>query len=544
MSRTHEVLNQPSPLPDHDVYARDPALCEATEREGAAWASEELHSLGRLAGSAEAREWGRLANTYQPVLHTHDRYGNREDRIEYHPAYHELMRTAIGHGLAGHPWVDERPGAHVARAAGFVVWSQVDQGHGCPISMTYSVVPALRHEPELAERWIPALGSLEYDPRFVPYTEKPGVTCGMAMTEKQGGSDVRSNTTSARQEADGTWRLTGHKWFCSAPMCDAFLVLAQAPDGLTCFMAPRFLPGGERNSWEIQRLKDKMGDRSNASSEVEFEDAYAWSVGEFGRGVATIIEMVNHTRLDCCLGSIATMKAALAQALHHVSERTAFGRVLVDQPLMQQVLADLTVEVEAATQAAMRAARCHDPLLAGEHDIALRRLATPILKYWVCRRSPAFVAEALECLGGSGYVEESEMPRLFRQSPLNAIWEGSGNVICLDVLRAIKRTPESLEAFFAELDGASGADDRYDTAVKELRAVFDGAVDPDSFEANARHTVERMALLFEGAQVVRHSPPEIADAFCTSRIARHGGSTLGTLPSGCDFSRILERHPR
>ncbi|MCC7076150.1 MAG: acyl-CoA dehydrogenase family protein [Acidimicrobiia bacterium] len=543
MFQTHEVLNQPPPPPEYDVYGADPALTEAVEREGAAWAHEDLHVLGRLAGSATAQEWGRLANAYPPVLESFDRYGRRLDRVDYHPAYHELMRVAIGSGLAAAPWVEERPGAHVRRAAGFVVWSQVDQGHGCPISMTYSVIPALRHSPDVAAEWEPRLGVRDYDPRFVPYTDKAGLTCGMAMTEKQGGSDVRANTSAARVAGDGTWRLTGHKWFCSAPMSDGFLALAQREEGLSCFLVPRFTPDGERNSWLIQRLKDKMGDRSNASSEVEFADAFAWAVGEPGRGVSTIIEMVNHTRLDCTLGSIATMRSSLTQALHHTEHRAAFGGILAEQPLMQQVLADLTVEVEAATHAALRLVRCHDPGLADSHDENLRRIATPVLKYLVCKRTPVVVAEALECLGGSGYVEESGMPRLFRQSPLNGIWEGSGNVICLDVLRAMRRNPESVEAFFAEVDLAAGADTRLDEATRDLRRLLaHEASSAETAELTARRVVERMALVLQGALAVRHAPAPIADAYCASRLVADGGVTLGTLPPGTDLAGILARN--
>ena len=440
---THEVTNQPPPLQDYDVFTADEALRQATTREGAAWAVDELRALGRRAGTPDAIELGFVANRNEPELRTHDRYGNRVDRVDYHPAYHELMTVAVEAGLHAAPWADGRPGAHVARAAAFIVWSQVEAGHGCPISMTYSVVPALRAEPALAAEWEPRLVARSYDGADRPAHEKAGNIAGMGMTEKQGGSDVRANTTRAEPAADGTWRLTGHKWFCSAPMSDVFLMLAQAPGGLSCFLVPRWLPDGTRNAgFRLMRLKDKLGNRSNASSEVELDGAVASPVGEEGRGVRTIIGMVTHTRLDCVLGATATMRQATVQAVHHATHRRAFGRALVDQPLMGNVLADLALESEAATVTALRLARAFDEADRGDEQAdAFRRLATAVAKYWVCKRQPMHVGEALECLGGNGYVEESIMPRLFRESPLNGIWEGSGNVMCLDVLRAMAREP-------------------------------------------------------------------------------------------------------
>ncbi len=540
MVATHEVTNQPPALEGYDVFGADAALVEGVEREGAGWAADDLHALGRLAGSPEAISWGFEANRYPPDLRTHDRFGHRVDEVHYHPAYHELMQVAVGHGLHGAPWAVDRPGAHVARAAGFVTWSQVEAGHGCPISMTYSVVPALRNQPELAAEWEPKLVARAYDPRNVPAREKAGAIAGMGMTEKQGGSDVRANATRAEPAGDGTWRLTGHKWFCSAPMSDIFLMLAQAPDGLSCFLVPRWLPDGERNvGFRLQRLKDKLGNRSNASSEIELDGAGAWLVGEEGRGVRTIIDMVAHTRLDCVLGATATMRQATAQALHHAAHRRAFGKVLVDQPLMRVVLADLAVESEAATVTALRLARAFDDAARGDEAAgAFRRLATAVGKYWVCKRQPTVVGEALECLGGNGYVEESIMPRLFRESPLNGIWEGSGNVICLDVLRAMAREPQALEAFIGELDSVAGADDRLDAAVARVRSELGDVV---GIEARARRVVEAMALAFQGSLLVRHGHPAVAEAFLASRLSGDEGLALGTLPPGVDVGTIVER---
>jgi putative acyl-CoA dehydrogenase len=540
MAATHEVTNQPPPLEGYDVFGADAALVEGVEREGAAWAEEDLHALGRLAGSPEAIGWGFEANRYPPELRTHDRYGHRVDEVRYHPAYHELMQVAVGHGLHGAPWAVDREGAHVARAAGFITWSQVEAGHGCPISMTYSIVPALRNQPDLAAEWEPRLVARAYDPRNVPAREKPGAIAGMGMTEKQGGSDVRANTTRAEPAADGSWRLTGHKWFCSAPMSDVFLMLAQAPDGLSCFLVPRWLPDGERNAgFRLQRLKDKLGNRSNASSEVELDGAAAWLVGEEGRGVRTIIDMVAHTRLDCVLGATATVRQATAQALHHAAHRRAFGRALADQPLMRVVLADLAVESEAATVTALRLARSFDDAARGDEGAgAFRRLATAVGKYWVCKRQPTVVGEALECLGGNGYVEESIMPRLFRESPLNGIWEGSGNVICLDVLRAMAREPLALEAFVAELDLAAGSDPRLDGAIARVRAELGDVV---GIEARARRVVEGMALAFQGSLLVRYGHPAVAEAFLASRLSGDEGLALGTLPPGVDVGTIVER---
>jgi putative acyl-CoA dehydrogenase len=534
---THVVTNQPPPLTDHDVFASDLALAEGVSREGAAWAVPELSRLGVRAGSPYAQELGRQANENPPVLRTHDRYGHRVDVVRYHPAYHELMSTAVSHGLHAAPWADDRAGAHVARAAKVIVWYQVDGGHICPISMTYSVVPALRHAPDLAAEWEPRLTSLEYDQTNRPVIEKDGATCGMAMTEKQGGSDVRANSTVAAPTTDG-YLLTGHKWFCSAPMSDAFLMLANAPDGLTCFLVPRWRPDGSRNPIRIQRLKDKLGDRSNASSEIELLDTWGARVGDEGAGVRTIIEMVNHTRLDCVLGSTAVMRQGVTQATWHTHHRAAFGRQLDEQPLMTNVLADLALESEAATAAAMRLARAFDADRDDEHEQLLKRLATPIVKYWTCKRAPMHAAESLECLGGAGYVEESDLPRLFRQSPLNGVWEGSGNVMCLDVLRAMARAPESLDAWWAEVDRAAGADYRLDEAAASLRKEL---ADLSDAETRARRLVERMATLFAGSLLVRHAPAPVADAYCASRLGDDHGRAFGTLPPHVDRQAIIDR---
>jgi putative acyl-CoA dehydrogenase len=518
----------------HDTFEADTVLQEAIARSGAStWAPGELHALGTIAGSEQARLWGEQANTNPPKLVAFDRYGHRVDRVEYHPAYHELMRTAIAHGLHAWPWSDDRPGAHAGRAAKMLVWYTVDSGHTCPISMTYAVLPALRHQPDLAAEWESRLVSREYDDRFVPADEKTGVTCGMGMTEKQGGSDVRANTTTAAPLDDGSYAITGHKWFCSAPMSDAFLVLAQAPRGLSCFFVPRWKPDGTPNVFRLQRLKDKLGDRSNASSEVEFAGTHAQIVGEEGRGVRTIIEMVNHTRLDCSLGSASIMRRGTVEAIWHTRHRTAFGNLLVDQPLMRNVLADLAIESEAATTTVMWLADLFDGEAADDRVAALQRLALPIVKYWTCKRAPVHAAEVLECLGGAGYVEESGLPRLFRQSPLNGIWEGSGNVICLDVLRAMARSPESVEVFLDEIDAADRG--LGEPIRKEL-------VDLDDAEWRARRLVERLALALQSSLLERFGDPTVADTFRATRIDGDQGRAFGTLPVGTDAAAIIDRH--
>ncbi|EFL30290.1 oxidoreductase [Streptomyces viridochromogenes DSM 40736] len=534
---THDVTNQAPPLAPYDA-SDDPALLEGLRREGAGWAEEELRRLGRQAGSAQAQEWADLANRHEPELRTHDRYGNRVDEVEFHPSWHHLMRTAIAEGLAASPWADDRPGAHVARSAGGLVWGHTEAGHGCPTSMTYAAVPALRRQPELAKVYEPLLTSREYEPGLRVPSEKRGLLAGMGMTEKQGGSDVRTNTTTATPTAEsGVYTLRGHKWFTSAPMCDVFLVLAQAPGGLSCFLVPRVLPDGTRNTFRIQRLKDKLGNRSNASSEPEFDGTVAWLVGPEGQGVKTIIEMVNCTRLDCVMMSAALMRKSLVEAGHHARHRSAFGARLVDQPAMRNVLADLALESEAATTLTLRLAGAADRAIRGDAgESAFRRIATAVGKYWVTKRGPAFTAEALECLGGNGYVEDSGMPRHYREAPLLSIWEGSGNVNALDVLRALSREPGTAEALFAELALARGADARLDAAVTRLRNRL-----PEASQATARRLVEQTALTLQASLLVRHAPPAVADAFCATRLGGDWGYAFGTLPEAADLDTIVER---
>ena len=536
-----DVLNQPPPLENYNLFAADRVLLEALQRDRAGWAEPHLRDFGRLAGTEEAIRWGFQANENPPVLHTHDRFGHRVDKVEYHPAWHELMRMSIEHGLATAPWADPKPGAHVARCGMMFLASQNEAGHTCPVSMTYSSVPALRKQPDLAREWEPLILSGRYDPRFRPAAQKSGLLIGMAMTEKQGGSDVRSNITVAESveggSATGEYLLSGHKWFCSAPMCDAFLVLAQGLKGLTCFLLPRWMPDGERNRFQIQRLKDKLGNRSNASSEVEFDRAFARRIGPEGRGVATIIEMVQHTRLDCVMGSAALMRQAAVQAIHHARYRKAFGRNLIDQPLMQNVLADLALESEAATVLMMRLARSFDARTndAAEHGLA--RLGTAVAKYWVCKRAPGHINEALECLAGNGYVEESVMPRLYREAPLNAIWEGSGNVICLDILRAMTKEPDAVASVGDEIRLARGADRRFDAFANRLESELPSA----ATELEARRLAERLALALQASLLIRHSIPEVADTFCATRLDHDGGRMYGTLPARAAFSTIIER---
>ncbi|WP_306321613.1 MULTISPECIES: acyl-CoA dehydrogenase family protein [unclassified Streptomyces] len=536
---THTVTNQPPPLVGYDVFSADHALTRGLERHlDPALLKEtlaELTLLGRTAGSVQAQEWGRLANESPPRLRTHDRYGHRIDEVEFHPAWHRLLGKGVAAGLTS-AWT--RPGGHLRRAAAFLVWSQVEAGHLCPLSMTHAAVPALRAEPELAAEWEPRLTSTVYDFGLRPAARKAGVLFGMGMTEKQGGSDVRANTTRAVPLAeDGTYALTGHKWFCSAPMSDGFLVLAQAGEaGPTCFLVPRVLDDGTRNPFALQRLKDKLGNRSNASAEVEFDGTWGRRVGEEGRGVRTIIEMVAATRLDCVLGSAALMRQAVAQATHHCAHREAFGAKLIDKPLMSNVLADLALESEAATTLALRLAAAYDD--GGEQERAFLRIAVPAAKYWVTKRCTPLVAEALECLGGNGYVEESGLPRLLRESPLNSVWEGAGNVQALDVLRALQREPGALNAFLVEIGKARGADHRLDAAVKGLLTELG---DLEGIEARARRLVERIALVLQGSLLVRFAPDDVADAFCAGRFGGERGSGFGTLPHTLDLAALAER---
>ncbi|MDN0197244.1 acyl-CoA dehydrogenase family protein [Streptomyces sp. S.PNR 29] len=535
---THIVTNQAPPLVGYDVFTADRALVEAVERHVApellGEALDELSGLGRTCGSLQVQEWGVLANENPPRLRTHDRYGHRIDEVDFHPAWHRLLGKGVSAGLTA-AWT--RPGGHVRRAAGFLMWTQVEAGNGCPLSMTHAAVPALRTDPALAAEWEPRLTSTVYDRGLRPAQLKAGALFGMGMTEKQGGSDVRAGTTSARPLAqEGTYELTGHKWFCSAPMSDGFLVLAQAPGGLTCFLVPRVLQDGSRNVFLIQRLKDKLGNRSNASAEVEFDGTWARRVGEEGRGVRTIIGMVAATRLDCVLGSAGLMRQAVAQAVHHCTYREAFGGKLIDKPLMRNVLADLAIESEAATTLALRLAAAYDD--GGEQERALLRIAVPAAKYWVTKRCAPVAVEAAECLGGNGYVEESGMPRLVRESPLNSIWEGAGNVQALDVLRALQREPRALDAYLREVGAARGADHRLDAAIKNLLTEL---ADLEGIEARARRLVERLALVLQGALLVRYAPPEVADAFCASRLGGDGGAAFGTLPHTLDLASVVER---
>ncbi len=539
---THEVRNQPPPLENYNLFLSDRAARDHLQRGQADWAESRLTELGAQAGSAGHLELGMLANEHRPVFHSHDRFGHRIDEVRFHPAYHTLMRTSVEAGLHSSPWLDPRPGAHVARGLGFYLHSQVEAGHGCPITMTFSCIPALRKTPSLAAWWEPRITATTYDPANRPHTVKSGLTIGMAMTEKQGGSDVRANSTVAyptgRQGAGEAYELVGHKYFVSAPMSDAFLVLAQAPEGLSCFLLPRWRPDGSKNPLQIQRLKNKMGNVSNASSETELRGALAWMLGEPGRGVVTIIEMVAMTRFDCMLGSAAGMRMATAQALHHASHRQAFGQRLWDQPLMRNVLADLSLESEAALHFAMRCARALDaPEDAGER--LLLRLMTPVGKYWICKRTPQHAYEAMECIGGSGVMEDSPMPRLFRESPVNAIWEGSGNIQCLDVLRVMQRSPQSLELYMQELEAAEGRLPVYDRYLDKLKNLL---LDQESLEYRARDLVDRLALCLQASLLLREAPSQVSEPFCHARLDNQGTHQYGTLPAGFDLEPVLARH--
>jgi putative acyl-CoA dehydrogenase len=551
---THEVTNQPPPLSGYNVVLADPALREGIARWGREQDHAQLEALGALAGGVEAHTWGDQADRNPPVLHTHSPQGARIDEVAFHPAWHRLLDTAVSYGLTAEPWTKPAgTGAHVRRAAGFAAWSQVEAGHGCPVSMTYAAVPALRGSPDLAAIWTPLLASREYDFGLRPHARKSGVLTGMGMTEKQGGSDIRSNTTAAVAVAGGpvaggqTYRLTGHKWFCSAPMSDAFLVLARTPAGLSCFLVPRVLDDGTRNPFALQRLKDKLGNRSNASAEVELDSTWGVRVGEEGRGIRTILDMVAATRLDCVLGSSATMRQALVRAIHHTRHRRAFGRPLVDQPLMRNVLMDLALESEAATTLGLRLAAAVD-----EGDPAFSRLAVAVGKYWVCKRTAPMVAEALECLGGNGFVEENGLARLYREAPLNSIWEGSGNVNALDVLRAVTREPASVAAFTAELDLASGADLRLDAAIRSTVSAMQAAagssdaqsVDPSAVQAGARGFVEQLATTLQASLLARFAPAYVSETFVASRLGGAHGHTYGTLPGDLVHSSagaVIER---
>lgn len=550
---THEVINQAPPFGDVNLFGCDLALREGLAREGGGWAADQLERLGERLGARDLQELARLANEHGPRLVTHDRQGRRIDEIEFHPAWHALMALLVESGAHSLPWEAPRAGSQVARAAAYLMFGQVENGSQCPVTMTYAAVPALRQAPALAARWLPKILSRDYDPRSLPVEQKRGALVGMGMTEKQGGSDVRANTTRAApidpaqaRERFGAghedaWSIVGHKWFFSAPQADAHLILAQTDGagsaGLSCFFVPRYLPDGSRNAVRVQRLKNKLGNRSNASSEVEFCDAVGWVIGKEGRGIPTILEMGSHTRLDCVLGSAGTMRAALTHALHHARGRVAFGRPLAEQPLMENVLADLALESEAATAFALRLARCFDGR-DDPHEALLARVLTPAGKYWICKRGPAFGAEAMEVMGGNGYVEDGPLARLYREFPVNSIWEGSGNVMCLDVLRALSKGPDVREALAAELAPAAGRDGRYDAYCADLLEALPRASED---EGGARRLAERLVVAVQAGLLLRHAPPYVSDAFLASRIARDAGGAFGRLPSGLDCAAILAR---
>jgi putative acyl-CoA dehydrogenase len=529
-----EVQNQPPPLEGYNLFDSDAVLREAVAREGAGWAEDDLSQLGATFGKPETIALGFTANKFPPQLKSFDRFGHRVDEVEFHPAWHELLTIALDAGLHSSPWAEPKPGAHVARATGTYMLTQVESGVYCPIAMTYGSVPTLKQAPGVAEAWLPLIYGRKYDPRFMPAREKNAVLLGMGMTENQGGSDLRTNETRAEPSGDGTFRLHGHKWFMSAPMCDAFLVLAQSPKGLSCFLMPRWTPDGERNRVQINRLKDKLGNKSNASSEVEFHGAYAQLVGEEGRGIPTVIEMANYTRLDCCIGSSGLMRAAVTQAVHHARYRSAFQKKLIDQPLMTNVLADLALECEAATALTMRLARAYDEN--DEAALAIRRVVTPAAKFWICKRTPYVTFEAMEVLGGSGYIEESIMPRLYREAPVNSIWEGSGNVMCLDVLRAMGRTPNIGDVLKQELD----SDDRRLKAFVSILLARLSSPDRND-EAQARALVRELVLALQAALLIKHAPAYVADAFCAARLPGEEGGAFGLLPRGVDARAIAER---
>ena len=540
---THIVENMPPILENYNMFLSDVTLMDAVSREGADWAIPYLTDYGRLCGSAEWILRGCEANRVKPVLDTHDRYGNRIDLVTFHPAYHELMSSSKAQGLAGSPWSGPGTGAHVSRAAGSYMTSQVEAGHGCPITMTFAAVPSLMKQADIAKEWLPKVLSTNYDPRNVYHTQKHSVTIGMAMTEKQGGSDVRSNSTRAYpigQPGPGQdYELVGHKFFVSAPMCDAFLMLAQAEGGISCFLVPRWRPDGSKNPLQVLRLKDKMGNASNASSETELRGALGWLIGEEGRGIANILEMVAMTRFDCLVASAGAMRQHMTQIIHHTSHRQAFGNYLDKQPLMQNVLADLELEAEAATHMAFRVARALDEMQAeNEEEASFARIATAVGKYWVCKRQPGHAYEAIECIGGSAVMENSLMARFYREAPINSIWEGSGNVQCLDVLRAVRRDPQSLEAFLAEVGRGSGRNQQFDNYFSALQAEF---VSMQDIEYRARSVVEKMALALQGSLLLRHAPEVVSQAFCVGRLGSGSGHTYGMLPDSVDCAALIDR---
>ena len=534
---THEVENQPPPFAGYNAWSGDAILRATVAREGAGWIADRATAMGQLVGSERMRTLAELANRFTPQLRSHDRYGNRIDAVEFHPAYHELMGLAFGAGLHSVAWT-ARDAGFAARAALNYLWNQGENGTSCPVTMTFASLAPLEHEPALAREWMPKIVAEDYDPRPLPLSEKRAVTIGMAMTEKQGGSDLRANTTRAEPAGGGAYALTGHKWFCSAPMCDAFLTLARTDAGLTCFLVPRSLADGTRNVFLIQRLKDKLGNKSNASSEIEFAGTLGWRVGDEGRGIATVIEMAHLTRFDIVIASAGMMRAALNEAMHHAAHRSAFGRRLAEQPLMKNVLADLALEWEAATLTAFRLARAFDRQKSDRHEQLVCRLGVPVAKYWLCKRTPAVALEAMECLGGNGYVEEGALARLYREAPVNGIWEGSGNVICLDVLRAMEKTPDAREALFRELGPAIAADGRVSRYLDVIGTELGNA---HGLEGRARRITELLAQVVSAALLVQHSTKEVVDAFCTARLGRDGGKSFGTLPGRVEVDKILER---
>ncbi len=540
--RTHQVINQPPPLENYNAYYRDQALIEGLQREATESAQDQAAKLGAEIGSKRIISLGDLANKYPPELHTHDRFGHRIDEVIYHPAYHELMALAFSYRIHSLAWSDESSDGHTAHAALIYLLSQAETGICCPVAMAYAAVPSLNHQPDIAKQWLPRIFSQHYDPRSIPASEKRGSTIGMAMTEKQGGSDLRANTTRAipldSKSSDQEYELTGHKWFCSAPMSDIFLTLAQTSNGISCFLVPRWLPDGSRNRVLIQRLKDKLGNRSNASGEIEYDKTWALLVGNEGTGVRTIIDMVHHTRLDAAASGAGLMRIAVAQAIHHTAHRSAFGKPLIEQPCMANVLADLALESEAATSLFLRVARAFDDGALDESARVFARIGTAIAKYWINKRAPCLIYEALECHGGAGYVEESIMPRLYREAPLNSIWEGSGNIICLDILRTFQEYPNAADAFLDEIELAQGLDKRLDLFIQSLKQRLDSS---SIQQSEARRLVEDMALCLQGTLLVQHAPSYVADAFCASRLDRNWGHAFGTLPTGLDIDEIIDR---
>ncbi|MET3496690.1 isovaleryl-CoA dehydrogenase [Variovorax boronicumulans] len=542
MNSTHEVFNQPAPLADYNLFETNRPLRDALKFNAPALQLGPLQELGATAGSAEMQTHARLANTHTPELHTHDRFGRRIDEVEFHPSYHALMKAAVGAGLHGTPWTGTSASPHVLRAAGFMLFTELEPSILCPISMSYAVTPALRSNAAVYADWGPKLASLRYDPALKSFKDKPGVTMGMGMTEKQGGSDVRANTTRAARDGSDAWgeryAITGHKWFFSAPMCDAFLVLAQAEAGLSCFFLPRVLPDGSRNAIHIQRLKDKLGNKANASSEVEFHGASAWLVGEEGRGIPQILEMGTMTRLDCALGTSGLMRQALGIAINHASQRNAFGKPLIEQPLMKNVLADLALESEASTALAIRLARAFDHP-DDEHERLMARLLTPVAKFWICKRGSHFAQEAMECLGGNGYVEEGGegvMTRIYREMPLNSIWEGAGNIMALDLLRGLRKG-DAVAALAKELAPARGQH----AALDRMADALPARIEAMASEVEARRLAQDVALAVQASLLAQTAPPAVVGAFCASRLGGDWGNAFGTLGAGTDFDSIIQR---